>query len=131
MKENITKYRVQYHDTDAYGVVWHGSYLRWMEEGRVNFLFDHGIEIHKLQDEKNIVMPVVEIDIKYKMSARLMDRVILRTNVEEITKASITFVQEISLEETGKVCTLARVKAVALKDGKLMRNLDELFKQRV
>ena len=39
--ENVLNFKVQYADTDAYGVVWHGSYLRWMEEGRVKLLEDY------------------------------------------------------------------------------------------
>ena len=32
--------KVYYSDTDAYGVVWHGSYLRWLEMGRVEYCED-------------------------------------------------------------------------------------------
>ncbi len=39
------EYKVQYADTDAYGVVWHGTYLRWMEAGRVEWLFSKGVEL--------------------------------------------------------------------------------------
>lgn len=126
--ENILDFKVQYCDTDAYGVVWHGSYLRWMEAGRVELLFDCGLEIHKLQQEQNIVMPVVEIDIKYKHSAKLMDNIVLKTRIEELSKTSVIFVQEIFLKETGKLCTSARVKAVSLKDGKIMKTVDEMLK---
>ena len=29
--------KIYYADTDAYGVVWHGAYLRWLEKGRCDF----------------------------------------------------------------------------------------------
>ena len=57
--------RVYYADTDAYGVVWHGSYLRWMEAGRIEFTDKIlGLDLKKMQDE-GIVLPVVDINIKY------------------------------------------------------------------
>ena len=31
------EFRVYYADTDAYGVVWHGTYLRWLEAGRIEY----------------------------------------------------------------------------------------------
>ena len=34
--KHIFETKVYYADTDAYGVVWHGTYLRWMEKGRVD-----------------------------------------------------------------------------------------------
>lgn len=129
--QNTLDFKVQYCDTDAYGVVWHGSYLRWMEAGRVELLFDYGVEIHKLQQEQDIVMPVVELDIKYKNSAKLMDEITLVTKIEELSKTSVTFLQEIFLKENGKLCTSARVKAVSLKSGKIMRTVDEFFKEKV
>lgn len=125
--KNKLEFQVQYADTDAYGVVWHGAYLRWMEQGRVEYLFERGIEIQKLQYEKNIVMPVVELDIKYKMSAKLMDKIVLETSVIELSKTSVKFLQEISLKETGKICTSAVVRATSLQNGKIMKNLDELL----
>ena len=37
--------QVFYSDTDAYGVVWHGSYLRWLEMGRVMLCEKAGYKI--------------------------------------------------------------------------------------
>ena len=41
--KNIFEQKVSYCDTDAYGVVWHGSYLRWLEIGRMYFCDDIGL----------------------------------------------------------------------------------------
>ncbi len=125
--QSLLEFKVQYFDTDAYGVVWHGSYLRWMEIGRVDLLEKYGLQIEKLQNEKNVVMPVIELDIKYKHGAKLMDEVVLLTKIIEKTRTSVTFLQEISLKNSGKICTSATVKATALKDGRVQRNVDEFF----
>ena len=39
--KNIFETIIYYADTDAYGVVWHGAYLRWMEKGRCDFSEAH------------------------------------------------------------------------------------------
>lgn len=125
---NNIEYKVQYADTDAYGVVWHGTYLRWMEAGRVEWLFQNGIRIDELARDFGIVMPVVEINIKYKYPAKLMNNVVVSTIVKSHTCASVTFEQIIKIKETGKICTIAEVKATALdRGGKVMRDMAELI----
>ncbi len=48
MKHEFT-HRVYYADTDAYGVVWHGTYLRWMEMGRVELCDKLGLDLVELK----------------------------------------------------------------------------------
>ena len=80
--KHIFEQKVFYSDTDAYGVVWHGAYLRWMEMGRVELceMFGHNLIDLKAQD---IVLPIVNINIKYKMSARLNDEMIIETEISK------------------------------------------------
>ncbi len=126
--ENNLEYKVHYADTDAYGVVWHGTYLRWMEAGRVEWLLSNGVRIDELARDFGIVMPVVDINIKYKFSAKLMDNVVVNTKVKALSNASVTFLQEIKIKETGKTCTVAEVRATAIgKDGKIIRDIGNLI----
>ena len=80
--KNIIEQRVFYADTDAYRVVWHGAYLRWLERGRVELCEMLGLDLKDLE-EQDILLPVTNLNIKYKMSARLNDVVVIET---EITK---------------------------------------------
>lgn len=122
------EYKVQYADTDAYGVVWHGNYLRWMEAGRVEWLFSKGIRIDELARDFGIVMPVVDINIKYKFPAKLLNNIIVSTTMKEFTAASITFSQIVKIKETGKICTVAEVRATAIdKNGRVIRDLAGLI----
>lgn len=126
--ENNLEYKVHYADTDAYGVVWHGTYLRWMEAGRVEWLLANGIRIDELERDFGIVMPVVDINIKYKFSAKLMDNIVVNTKVKEFSNVSVTFLQEVKIKETGKTCTTAEVRATAIdKNGKIVRNISNLI----
>lgn len=126
--ENNLEFKAQYADTDAYGVVWHGTYLRWMEAGRVEWLFDRGVRIDEMARDFGIVMPVVDINIKYKFPAKLMNTVVLTTKMKSFTAASITFEQIIKIKETGKICTISEVRATAIdKNGKVIRDLASLI----
>ena len=117
--------KVFYSDTDAYGVVWHGSYLRWLEMGRVLLCEKAGYKLSQLEKE-DIVLPVAEINIKYKNSAKLEDEIVVETCVVDQGRFFITFQQIIKDEKTEKVYIEATVKVVAVnKSGKLYRSLPE------
>ena len=117
--------KVFYSDTDAYGVVWHGSYLRWLEMGRVLLCEKAGYKLSQLEKE-DIVLPVAEINIKYKNSAKLEDEIVVETCVVDQGRFYVTFQQIIKDEKSDKVYIEATVKVVAVnKSGKLYRSLPE------
>ena len=125
--KHIFEQKVFYSDTDAYAVVWHGAYLRWMEMGRVMWCEDQGYSLNALKAQ-DIVLPVVNINIKYKSSAKLEDVVIIETWIEKYNPLSVTFAQVIKSKETGKIFTEATVDVVALhEDGRLYRRMPEIL----
>ena len=127
MEHKFTQ-QVFYSDTDAYGVVWHGSYLRWLEMGRVYFCELLGLNLIDLK-EKDIVMPVTNLNVRYKASAKLNDIVTIKTSISKITPLSIIFEQTIINDETGQIYIQATVDVVAINNsGKLYRRLPEELK---
>ena len=129
--KNEIKQRVYYSDTDAYGVVWHGSYLRWMEMGRVELCSDLGIDLVELK-KNDVAIPVTNISIRYKSSAMLDEKIIVETKLTKLTPLSATFTQIIRNAETGIVRTVAEVDTVAVhNDGKLYRRLPEELSEKL
>ncbi len=119
------KQKVFYSDTDAYGVVWHGSYLRWLEMGRIGLCEDAGYTLSKLYDA-DITLPVVELNVKYKSPAKLEDILIVETTLKEVSRLSMVFEQKILNADTNKLNIEALVKVVAVhNDGNLYRTLPE------
>ena len=119
--------RVYYADTDAYGVVWHGAYLRWLEAGRIEFTNRVlGIDLKKLQ-ENGCLLPVVELNIKYKASAKPDDKLLLDTEIEQLRPSAIIFKQTLRNKKTGIVNIVATVTCVAVdtKTNKMFRRLPE------
>lgn len=117
--------RVYYHDTDSYGVVWHGSYVRWLEEGRVELCEILGLKLDDLQ-EQGITFPVVDMHIRYKLSALMNDKLVIETSILELKPMSVTFSHIIKNKETQKVNLTAETTVVAIdKTGKLIKRLPE------
>ncbi len=121
--------KVYYADTDSYGVVWHGSYLRWMEVGRCQWCEEVGLNLIDLDKNHDIVIPVVGLNIRYKMSAKLGDDIIIETECTKFNSLSATFKQVMKSKETGKTFIEAEVEVVAIaaSTGKLYRRMPEIL----
>ena len=127
MNIHILKNKVYYSDTDAYGVVWHGSYLRWLEAGRVEWCEMLGHNLIELESQ-DIVMPVVNLNVRYKASAKLNDNIIIETKISKFNGLSVTFAQTIKSADTLKTFIEAEVEVVAVsKTGKLYRHMPEVL----
>ncbi|WP_320668240.1 acyl-CoA thioesterase [Prochlorococcus sp. MIT 1307] len=57
--------RVLPQHTDHAGVMWHGAYLNWLEEARVEALNQVGLPYKNLSEE-GYEMPVISLEINYK-----------------------------------------------------------------
>lgn len=123
--KHIFETKVYYSDTDAYGVVWHGAYLRWLEKGRVDLCDALGLDLVTLK-KSDILLPVTNMNVRYKASAKLNDTVIIETRIEKYNSLSVTFKQLIKSKETEKVFIEALFDVVAINEaGKLYRRLPE------
>lgn len=121
--------KVYYSDTDAYGVVWHGSYLRWLEMGRVELCEMLGHNLLELE-ANDIVMPVTNMNIRYKASGKLNDVVIVETWIKKTTPVTVVFEQTIKNKESGKLFIQAEFEVVAIhNDGKMYRRMPDILKE--
>ncbi len=116
--------RVQPHHTDYAGIVWHGTYLTWMEEARVECLRSIGIEFADLV-ALGCDLPVVELSVRYHRSIQLGTAVIVRTRMTEVTGVRINWDYGIVSTDGQELYVTAKVTLVALdrERGKIMRRL--------
>jgi acyl-CoA thioester hydrolase len=72
--------RVLPQHTDHAGVMWHGAYVAWLEEGRVEALANVGLDYAELSS-RGLEMPVVSLRIDYRQPLRHGDQVTLLSEV--------------------------------------------------
>jgi acyl-CoA thioester hydrolase len=87
--------RVYYEDTDAGGVVYHASYLRFAERARTEMLRCRGLEHGSLMARFGLAFTVRRCVVDYLAPARLDDRLEVRTGVARIGGASLDLEQRI------------------------------------
>ena len=91
--------RVYYEDTDAGGIVYHTSYLRFAERGRTEMLRAAGFEHAVLLKERGVAFAVAEINVRFLAPAKLDDLLNVRTSVTKISGASMEMDQAILKNE--------------------------------
>ncbi len=94
MKKTKTILRVRYGETDQMGVVYHGNYAPYLEQGRTEWLRDLGFS-YKWLEENGIHLPVVNMTINYKRPAHYDDLITVTTTLKSIPTFKIEFFYEI------------------------------------
>jgi acyl-CoA thioester hydrolase len=92
--------RVYYEDTDFSGIVYHASYLRFMERGRTNYLRLIGADHRALFEQAEKEAPgfafvVRHMGIDFKKPAYMDDVLSIVTTPEEVMGASVTLNQKV------------------------------------
>ena len=112
--------RVYWEDTDAGGVVYHASYLRFMERARSDWLRSLGIDQSALLQDERRQFAVVEANIRYHRPARYDDMLLISVRVEELRGASIVMQQEVRRDAAGNELLIsATIRAAGLDSDSL------------
>lgn len=87
--------RVYYQDTDAGGVVFHATYLDFLERARMEWMRDRGFDARELAGRFRLVFIVRQLEIAYMKPALLDDLVTVSATVEKMGRVQLTFAQEV------------------------------------
>jgi acyl-CoA thioester hydrolase len=97
---HVLPIRVYFEDTDFSGLVYHGSYVRWCERGRSDFLrligSDHRALLEGAAGREPAAFVVRRMTLEFLRPARIDDVLEVRTRVKETTAATLTLDQRIS-----------------------------------
>ncbi len=106
-QEFLFPIRVYYEDTDAGGIVYNANYLKFLERARTEWLSDLGIE----QDTwlaQGVAFVVRHIDINFRSAAKFNQRLLVRSRISDVKRASLIFEQSIE-DEGGRLIVSANV----------------------
>lgn len=104
--------RVYYEDTDAGGIVYHASYLRFFERARTEWLRALGLDHPTLRDRFGVMFAVRRLEIGFDRPARLDDELELVTGLERAEGARLVVVQR-ALRDQSRICE-ARIELVVV-----------------
>lgn len=117
------------HHTDYGGVVWHGAYIAWMEEARIECLRSIGVEFADLV-ALGCDLPVVELALRYHQPIQMGMAAIVKTRMTEMSGVRINWDYQIESINGQTLFVSAKVTLVAidLEKGKILRQLPPMVK---
>jgi acyl-CoA thioester hydrolase len=74
----LTEISVRFNEADPLGIVWHGHYIRYFEDGREAFGNKYGIGYLDFY-RQGLIVPVVSVQCDYKKSLRYGEKVLVET----------------------------------------------------
>jgi acyl-CoA thioester hydrolase len=112
---------IRFNEADSLGIVWHGHYIGYFEDGRESFgakyrlryldIFDHGFTV-----------PVVNVECSYKRPLRYGDTVVIETRYVNTEAAKICFAYTLYNKATREVvCTGSSVQVFLDKEASMLQ----------
>jgi acyl-CoA thioester hydrolase len=120
-----TELRVLYADTDQMSVVYYGTYLRFLEAGRNEYIRARGLAYREFEERFGLRLPVSEVSVSYRAPARYDDVIAVETSLAEVRRASARFDYRI-LRADDVLATAHTVHACVDLEGRVRRLPPEL-----
>jgi acyl-CoA thioester hydrolase len=95
-------------------VVYHASYLRFLERARTEWLRAQGVDQQHVRDHDGIVFVVRDMTIQFQLPARLDDELDVSVESGERRSASMLFSQRIVRRADGAALVEAQVRAACI-----------------
>ncbi|HPJ11277.1 MAG TPA: acyl-CoA thioesterase, partial [Flavobacterium sp.] len=111
--------RVRFNETDPLGIVWHGYYITYFEDGREAFGRHHGISYLDV-DQNGFTTPIVKSVCEHKLSLRYGDVARIETTIVDSPAAKMIFVYKIFDKNNKVVATGETVQVFMNREGELM-----------
>jgi acyl-CoA thioester hydrolase len=124
---NAIEVTVRFSEADSLGIVWHGHYLRYFEDGREAFGGEHGLgylDVYK----QGYTIPVVKVDCDYKRPLRYGEKVHIETTFWNTEAAKLIFTYVLrNAESKVIVATGKSIQVFVSTKGDLSLNMPEFF----
>ena len=101
-RRHVLPVRVYFEDTDAGGITYHASYIRWCERGRTDFLRLLGTDSRRMIDGSASFEPaafvVRRMTCDFLRPSRMDDVLEIETRVKYVGGASATLLQSVTCD---------------------------------
>jgi acyl-CoA thioester hydrolase len=124
-----TETQVRFSEVDSMGVVWHGNYVRYFEDGREAFGDLYGINYMDFY-RIGVMIPIVKITCDYKKPLKYGDTAIIETRFVNCEAAKLQYDYVIYRNHTSEVVATGSTIQVFLNEHmELLLDLPEFFSE--
>jgi len=122
----MDKFRVYYEDTDASGRVYYANYLKYLERGRSNLIYQSKYNHQELLKKFNVIFVVKTLNINYFNPAFFEDIIEVRTSLNQLSRVKLNFYQKIT--RNNELLVEAEILVIPINSsGKIIRLNEELY----
>lgn len=108
-----TEIKIRFSEVDSLRIVWHGHYVKYLEEARE--AFGEKYQLGYLDVEKQgYVTPIIKVDIDYKRQLRYGDTAIIEAKYVDSAAAKLIFDFVIRRKSNNEIIATARTIQVFL-----------------
>lgn len=126
---NTTEVAVRFSEVDALGIVWHGHYVKFFEDGREAFGKQYGLGYLDVY-EHEFATPIVSMSLDYKKFVKYGDSVIVETTFINSPAAIILFHYKVFRLSDGELVATGKTKQVFInKDQELFITTPPFFEK--
>lgn len=120
---------IRFSEVDSMNIVWHGSYVLYLEDAREAFGKKYHLE-YLYMYEKGFYAPLVDMQLHYKTQLRYRDRAKIVIKFRNTAAAKLIFDYEIYNLATGELALTATTTQVFLDtDYQLLWSVPEFISQ--
>jgi acyl-CoA thioester hydrolase len=121
--------RIRFSEVDSMGVVWHGNYIRYFEDGREFFGSQYGISYLDFHHE-NVMVPLVKVNCDFKKPLFYGDTAIIETRFVNCEAAKLQYDYTIFRNNTNDIAaTGSSIQVFLNPDMELMLDFPPFFRE--
>jgi acyl-CoA thioester hydrolase len=100
VRKNEFQVRINWGDTDKAGIVWYPNYFKWFDMAGHQFFRSIGLSPLKLEEEKNIILPLLDAGCTFEKPLYYDNIITIRTTIDEINRKTIRLKHEVFRGDT-------------------------------
>ncbi len=118
--------RVRFNETDPLGIVWHGNYISYFEDGREAFGREYGISYLDVK-ANGFTTPIIKSSCEHKLPLKYGDVATIECTFIEVPSAKMIFKYKIYNPENKVVCTGETVQVFLDDQGELSLTIPPFY----
>ncbi len=120
---------VRFSEVDSMGIVWHGNYPKYLEDGRENFGKKYGTDYMSIFNKHALMVPIVHMQLSYKKQLFYGESALLTTTFCDHPAAKICFQYELrSVPDKQLILTAETIQVFMDTDRRLVLNTPPFLK---
>lgn len=114
-----TSRRVRFEEVDSIGMVWHGRYASYFEDGRIAFGDKYGLS-YSIYMKHNVMAPIAQMHVDFKLPLRFDETITIETRLHWNDSMRLDFSYAILNEKNTTAATGYTVQLLTEPDGNVL-----------